>query len=174
MFLAGNNKVYAETYFNNETYLSIVVSVSSVFNGIGRIVWGGISDYLGPINALLILSFLFTFVIYFYSIVTQTGNQTLFALWTFMLMFFGGGNFALYLPTTILLFGSKHATGNYGLIFTVYSLCNVINIVYLASLGISFDSACIILGTFCLLGFLSLLLLSYRVASHKIITKHFS
>ena len=42
MFLAGNNKVYAEPSFNNETYLSIVVSVSSVFNGIGRIVWGGI------------------------------------------------------------------------------------------------------------------------------------
>ena len=165
MFIAGNNKVYGEEYFSSEVYLSTVISVSSVFNGTGRIAWGCLADNIGPIAALQILSCLFSLVLLSYSTVAESQSEFMFAVWTFAILFFEGGNFALYLPTTIKLFGDRNASSNYGAIFLSYSLCNFVNIIYLADIGISFVDASIFLGSLCFVGFLSLSWLSSRVTS---------
>jgi hypothetical protein len=162
MFMAGNNKVYAEVYFN-DTYLSTVISVSSIFNGTGRIMWGALSDYVGSITALTILAGCFSVILFTYAFIAQTENEVLFALWTFLILLFEGGNFALYLPATIRLFGNRNASSNYGAIFLSYSLCNFVNIVFLANIGISFNSSSVSLGILCFIGFMSLCWLSYRV-----------
>jgi MFS transporter, OFA family, oxalate/formate antiporter len=155
--------VYGEEYFSNELYLSTVISVSSVFNGAGRMVWGYLSDSIGPIQALIILSGIFSLVLFMYAFVAEQKNEFLFSLWTFLVVFFEGGNFALYLPTTIKLFGSKNASSNYGVIFLSYSLCNFVNIMYLADSNISFSTASTLLGVVCFSGCLSLCWLSTRV-----------
>ena len=162
MFIIGNNKVYAEEYFS-DVYLSTIISVSSVFNGAGRILWGALSDYVGSITALLILSGCFSVLLSTYAYVSETESEVLFALWTFLILLFEGGNFALYLPTTIKLFGSRNASSNYGAIFLSYSLCNFVNILFLAGIGISFTSASVSLGLLCFFGFLGLCWLYYRV-----------
>lgn len=166
MFMAGNNKVYAEPYFS-DTYLSTVISVSSIFNGTGRIMWGALSDYVGSITALTILAGCFSVVLFTYAFIAQTENEILFALWTFLVLLFEGGNFALYLPTTIRLFGNRNASSNYGAIFLSYSLCNFVNIVFLANIGISFNSASVSLGILCFIGFISLCWLSCRVEGFR-------
>jgi hypothetical protein len=75
-----------------------------------------------------------------------------------------GGNFALYMPTTIQFFGASHAGANYGVVFTFYSVFVVINITILSRCNVSFDSASFVLSMATLCGFLNLVLLSRHAA----------
>lgn len=74
-----------------------------------------------------------------------------------------GGNFALYLPITIQLFGSKNASSNYGVIVNVYCICNAMNIVFLSRISVPLSTACTIMGFVCFTGFVNLNVLAYRV-----------
>lgn len=68
-----------------------------------------------------------------------------------------GGNFALYPHVVIQLFGTKNSGSNYGLIFSAYSACVVVNITVLARFSVSFEAACESMSLLTFLGFLNLL-----------------
>jgi hypothetical protein len=79
-----------------------------------------------------------------------------FAVWTFSIFFFEGGNFALYMPLTIETFGNKFAGANYGFLFSFFSMFSVINILVLANNNVSFDSASQFMGLVTFIGFVNL------------------
>ena len=165
MFIAGTYKTFGQKYFvDKELYLSIVGSVASICNGAGRIAWGMIADTIpgGPITAITSLSFIFSIIIWTFPLAAESQNEVIFALWTFLIFFFIGGNFALYLPITILLFGSKNASANYGVIVNVYCVFNALNILFLSRISLSLNFVCIILGFVCFLGFVNLNILKFR------------
>lgn len=163
MFFAGSNKVYASEYFTNQSFLSTVIAASSMFNGLGRIVCGVIADSVGPLLTITYVSFIFSFILLTYSLSAQSESEAIFTMSTFALMFCEGSNFALYLPITMQVWGEKHASSNYGFIFSSYSFINVINICFLASIGVDFSSASLFLGFLCFLGTCNLLWFGHRI-----------
>jgi MFS family permease len=157
MYLCGTYKTFGQLSFNDEMYLSTVASVASLFSAVGRIFWGALGDRIGAKEALMIMSFLFSVVIMSYPYCPLLGESG-FAIWTFLIFFFEGGNFALYMPVTIDTFGSKYAGANYGIIFTSYSIFSVLNITVLAASKIGYDVACGLMAALTFLGFLNLCL----------------
>lgn len=162
MYIAGTFKTYGQSYFHDESYLMTISSLSSIFNFLGRVSWGAISDRFGALRTLLCMTTFFALILYTYSWSVQLGEPG-FALYTFLIFFCEGGNFVLYVPITILLFGQKHSASNYGLIFTSYSLFVVLNICVLAKQHVSFQTATFSMGTLTLLGAANVFLLLLHI-----------
>lgn len=157
MYLAGTFKTYAQKEFTSELFLSTLGSIAAVFNAVGRIFWGALADYVGPTETLIAMSLVYSVLILTYSHSTGLG-QSGFAFWTCCIFFFEGANFALYLPITVNLFGTKNSAANYGLVFTCYSILNVINITILAGFNTSFHNASLSMGILTFIGFINLVL----------------
>jgi OFA family oxalate/formate antiporter-like MFS transporter len=95
-----------------------------IFNGLGRIIWGQISDKIGRRKALLSM-FLFqgvTMIIFFYS----TSNPYFFYIFAALIGFNFGGNFALFPAATADSFGSENVGLNYGYVFTSYGIGGIV------------------------------------------------
>ncbi|KYK29171.1 hypothetical protein AYK20_00475 [Thermoplasmatales archaeon SG8-52-1] len=91
-----------------------------IFNGIGRIIWGQISDKIGRKKALISM-FIFqgiTMIIFFYT----TANPYFFYVFAALIGFNFGGNFALFPVATADSFGIENVGLNYGFIFTSYGI----------------------------------------------------
>jgi OFA family oxalate/formate antiporter-like MFS transporter len=95
-----------------------------IFNGIGRIVWGQVSDKIGRKKALIFM-FLFqgiTMIIFFYS----TSNPYFFYIFAALIGFNFGGNFALFPAATADSFGSENVGLNYGFVFMSYGVGGIV------------------------------------------------
>jgi len=96
----------------------------SLANGIGRIVWGTLSDKLGRKNSIVIMTatqgilvILFTFM---------AGNEYLLYLGATLIGFNFGGNFALFPTITADTFGAKNVGQNYPFIFLAYGVGGIL------------------------------------------------
>jgi OFA family oxalate/formate antiporter-like MFS transporter len=95
-----------------EATATIGVLAISMFNSIGRLVWGMVSDKLGRKNTIIIL--LCGTAILSLFMKAATGN------WVFVLIaiigFFYGGFLSTFPSLTAELFGPKHMASNYGFV----------------------------------------------------------
>lgn len=95
----------------------------SLANGVGRIVWGTISDYIGRRKALALMTGsqgIMMLLLYF----TAT-SETLFYLGAMVVGFNFGGNFALF-PTAVAdFFGTKNVGKNYSYVFVAYGFAGI-------------------------------------------------
>jgi OFA family oxalate/formate antiporter-like MFS transporter len=95
-----------------EATATIGVLAISMFNSIGRLVWGTLSDKLGRKNTIIIL--LAGTAILSLFVNAATGN------WIFVLIaligFFYGGFLSTFPSLTAELFGPKHMASNYGFV----------------------------------------------------------
>ena len=157
MYLCGTYKTFGQLSFSDEMYLSTVASSASLFSAVGRVFWGALGDKVGALEALMLMSIVFSVIIVTYPLSPLLGEGG-FAIWTFSIFFLEGGNFALYMPLTIDTFGSRFSGANYGLIFTSYSIFSVLNITVLAFCAISYNIACRLMAAFTFIGFLNLCL----------------
>ena len=162
MYIAGTFKTFGQEIILNESYLSTISSVSSIFNCLGRIFWGELADRIGLVQTLIIMSFLFSIIIFTYSY-TLLINQYIFTLWTFMIFFCEGANFALYPPLISQLFGNKNMSSNYGIIFGIYSLFVVTLFMFISHFQINFIIVTKYLAGITFLGFINLLILSKNI-----------
>ena len=98
----------------------------AIFNGFGRIAWGGISDRIGrkaaiTVNAALqgviMLTTYHVFVLY--------GHQYGFIIAAALIGFNYGGCFALFPAITADYFGNKNVGSNYGWVFTAYGIAGL-------------------------------------------------
>ena len=100
MYLCGTYKTYGKEIFEDEKFLSMVGSTSSIFSAAGRIFWGAVGDKIGAVEALICMSFFFSTIISTYALSPFVMGEFGYAIWTYAIFFFEGGNFALYLPGT--------------------------------------------------------------------------
>ncbi|MCX6362120.1 MAG: OFA family MFS transporter [Armatimonadetes bacterium] len=101
------------------------VGMLAVFNAIGRVVWGTVSDKIGR-TPTFIAMFLFQTVMMF--LLPAMKTEIAITLAAGMVGFNFGGNFALFPSATAELFGAKKLGQNYGLVFTSYGVAGVVGI----------------------------------------------
>jgi OFA family oxalate/formate antiporter-like MFS transporter len=127
------------------------VGVLAIFNALGRIFWGRVSDAIDRPRAMMIM-FLFQGIAFMLLVSAQTPLTILVASAWVGLNF--GGNFALFPAATSDYFGTRHLGVNYGWIFTAYGVAGIIGP---AVGGVLFDAtggyvlAFVFAGTLCFL-----------------------
>lgn len=128
LMVIGNYKSYGLSISPVEAgaWSATVGGIAALFNGLGRIFWGKMSDILGRSNTMKLM-----FAI-------QGGTMLTFALvpniivWVLLvqvLYFCFGGNFSLFPSATGDYFGSKNLGFNYGLVFTAYGIAGIVGAV---------------------------------------------
>ena len=96
----------------------------AIFNGLGRIVWGTVSDKIGrKIAIFLMCLFQGIIMLLFYK---MGGVASMLILGACIIGFNFGGNFALFPALTADYFGNKNVGLNYGYIFVAYGFAGVI------------------------------------------------
>lgn len=127
------------------------VSILAIFNAIGRIFWGRVSDYIDRPRAMMLmylgqgLAFMMLAGIH--------SHLAVFIASAWVGLNFGG-NFALFPSATADYFGTKNLGMNYGFIFTAYGVAGILGP---AVGGVLFDAtneyviAFVFAGTLCFL-----------------------
>lgn len=101
------------------TIAAFSISLFSVFNGVGRPLFGMIADRMGPRNSVLLsfgLVFASSVTLYFFG----EGNPFVYLVFFSILWLNLGGWLAMAPTITKICFGAKYYSENYGLVFTAY------------------------------------------------------
>jgi len=96
----------------------------SLANGIGRIVWGTLSDKLGRKMSIFIMTLSqgIMMLLFYY----MGGTPSLLYLGAAIIGFNFGGNFSLFPTATADFFGPQHVGQNYGWMFTAYGVGGIV------------------------------------------------
>ena len=105
---------------NNTDYLVLVGALAALFNGLGRIIWGMLSDKITYKKSMMIM-FTIQAILMVSFFITAT-NIVMFLIFVCALYFCFGGNFSMFPTATSDLFGSKNLGPNYGVVFTAYGI----------------------------------------------------
>lgn len=97
------------------------ISIFAIFNGLGRPVFGWITDKLSSKKAMLISYSLIIIAASFMSF-ANSGSVYLFTIAFSIFWFNLGGWLAIAPASTGILFGEKHHSQNYGVVFTAYGI----------------------------------------------------
>jgi OFA family oxalate/formate antiporter-like MFS transporter len=124
----------------------------SIANGLGRIIWGSLSDKLGRKRSLQIMISSQGFFLMAFTFLA--GHQYTLYLGAALIGFNFGGNFALFPTITADTFGTKHVGQNYPYVFLAYGVGGIAGPILGGQLGDlnNFPLAFTIVGIACILG----------------------
>lgn len=98
----------------------------AIFNGLGRILWGMVSDRLGRKRSIFIMTvFQGVIMLMIYHVFITFGITSGFIFAACIIGFNFGGNFALFPAITADFFGNKTVGKNYGWMFTAYGFAGI-------------------------------------------------
>jgi len=122
----------------------------ALFNGLGRILWGIISDRIGRKSSIIIM--MATQGLFVFLFQWMAGNVYTLYLFAILIGFNFGGNFALFPTITADTFGTKYVGQNYGWVFLAYAVGGIFGPVMGGRLGDlnNFPLAFTICGILCL------------------------
>jgi MFS transporter, OFA family, oxalate/formate antiporter len=126
-----NPPIPESTFQSVTTAGAMAVSILAIFNAVGRILWGRISDTAGRRNTLVSM-----FVICGVAMLLLNSLRT-FPLYLLGICVVGlcfGGYLALYPAVTADLYGTKHYGVNYGWMFSAYGAGGIVGPFLAASL----------------------------------------
>lgn len=103
---------------------SLLVMGISLFNGLGRILWASLSDYIGRSNTYV--AFFVIQIIAFPLLANLTTQPILFMIVTFVILTCYGGGFASIPAYISDLFGLKEMPTIHGFILTAWSLAGIV------------------------------------------------
>ncbi len=138
----------------------------SVANGLGRIIWGLISDKLGRKNSILIMTATQGIIVILFTY--MAGTEILLYLGATLIGFNFGGNFALFPTITADTFGAKNVGQNYPFVFLAYGVGGILGPILGGKMGDlgNFPLAFTISGIAVLIG--TILILIVRPATKQI------
>lgn len=105
----------------------------ALFNGLGRIIWGTISDKIGRKLSIIIMAA--TQGIFVYLFQYMAGGEYTLYLFAMLIGFNFGGNFALFPTMTADTFGTKYVGQNYGWVFLAYAIGGIFGPILGGKLG---------------------------------------
>lgn len=135
----------------------------AVFNGLGRIIWGKITDHIGPKMAVFLMCLLQGFLMLTFYYMGTTAFML--ALYASFIGFNYGGAFALFPAFTAELFGTKNFGSNYPFVFTAYGIAGLVGPMlggYVRDTTGSFLMAFIPAGIVCFAGAALALTIKYK------------
>ena len=98
----------------------------AIFNGLGRIAWGSISDRIGRKTTIVVMSALQgATMLATYHVFVTFGSVYGFIVVAALIGFNYGGSFALFPAITADYFGNKNVGSNYGWMFTAYGIAGL-------------------------------------------------
>ena len=100
-----------------------VVGLIGVFNGLGRIIWSTLSDYLGRANTYIVF---FAFQIFAFYFLPKIGVELTFLVVLFTVITMYGGGFATLPAFLGDLFGTKQLGAIHGMVLTAWALAGVV------------------------------------------------
>lgn len=122
-------------------YGATLIAVSSLCNGLGRLLWGILSDVIGRVRVFRIL--LASQILVFGILMTERDPWIFSFLVCYILLCFGGG-FAV-IPSFIMdVFGSKKMSSLYGYILTAWSAAGIFGPLYVGYLKDSYPNKVVI------------------------------
>ena len=123
----------------------------SLANGLGRIVWGTVSDWLGRRTSVIVMCA--TQGLFVIAFIKMAGTPALLYLGAALIGFNFGGNFALFPTITADTFGAKNIAALYPLVFLAYGVGGIAGPILGGRLGDSgnFPTAFVICGVLCLI-----------------------
>jgi MFS transporter, OFA family, oxalate/formate antiporter len=118
-------KTFGQTFINNDNFLSITGSVSSLFNACGRLLWGYLADKLSFKICYLIQSTICIALVstFYLTKLIETYNEIFYLIWVCAVYFTQCGVYVIMPTVVVKCFGQKNFTSIYGLIFL---LCVII------------------------------------------------
>ena len=170
MFTSSLYKFFGNSFIDDDHYLAIVGSISSIFNCLGRISWGVVADHTSYRFAIILLSATMTvFTLTFYSCVL--GGEAMFFVWVCIIFFCIGGNYSVFPMAMGRTFGLKYVAANYGLLYTSQIISGVLSATVSSTLisHIGYFGLLFIVSGFSCIGFLSTLI--YRAKNYVYIIK---
>lgn len=100
------------------------MALFAILNGLGRIIWGTVSDTLGrKMSIVLMCLFQGIMLLAFYKL---GGSKMGFIVGACIIGFNFGGNFALFPSATADFFGNKNVGLNYGYVFLSYGVAGIV------------------------------------------------
>ncbi|MBF0110720.1 MAG: OFA family MFS transporter [Magnetococcales bacterium] len=144
---AGYSKIEASAI--SGTAMAVFFSLA---NGIGRIVWGIVSDWMGRKRSVILMTL--SQGIVFFAFSSMAGNEAMLYLGATLIGFNFGGNFALFPALTADEFGNKTVGQNYPLVFLSYGVGGILFPILGGILGDmdNFPLAFSICGVACIMG----------------------
>ena len=130
---------------------AVGVSVLAIFNALGRIFWGRISDSIGRSRTLFIMYLINTVAVFGYFLIPAT--PALFWVGIALVGATFGGYLALYPAITADFYGTKSVGVNYGFVFTAYGVGGLLSNIFaprVKELTGNYNLAFILTGVLCL------------------------
>ena len=99
------------------------MAIYAILNGLGRIVWGAVSDKIGRKTSLIAMCLLqgVAMLVFYYI----GGSKIGLIVGASIIGFNFGGNFALFPAITADMFGNKNVGLNYGWVFLAYGIAGI-------------------------------------------------
>lgn len=123
MVISQGSPIMTHHFAVSATEAALVVSLLSVANMGGRMLWGAASDRIGKVRTLGILHII---AAVFTAGLTVLQSQTLFVAALMGTIFAYGGATSMLAPVTEELFGPEYITENYSVTFCGYTLSGMI------------------------------------------------
>lgn len=129
------------------------VSLLAIFNAVGRIIWGRISDAFGRMRTLFLMFLICGIAILSYNVIPNAPIWFWFGI--SLVGFCFGGYLALFPAVTADFFGTKSVGINYGFVFTAYGVGGLLSNIFaprVKELTGGYSVAFIVTGILCLGG----------------------
>lgn len=142
------------------------VGVLAIFNALGRVAWGFISDKIGRTPSFIAMFILQAITMFLLGSMT---TETSLVIAASFVGFNYGGAFALFPSATADIFGARNLGANYGWVFTAYGVAGVVGIAAGNAAKVmtgSYSAAFSMAGVLCL-GSVGLALVLHRMTQKK-------
>ncbi|MGP8049696.1 MAG: oxalate/formate MFS antiporter [Desulfobaccales bacterium] len=124
LMVTAQTKPFAKDLGLTANIVILAITLGSIANGLGRVVWGYLSDKLGRENAMAVDFLIAAVAVALLPVMGR--NPSFFVLLTAVAMFSFGPIFAFFPPITADRFGTAYLATNYGFVYSAKGIGGIV------------------------------------------------